>query len=185
MTEICYGIIVPNSTTELYYGVILRQYIMESYYGFMLPNDIEELPCEKDLRDARDVTGGPSGDSADLLGPSQDPPGTPHDPQKQTYLKTNTAPGALDCCMRIPSLQRIIPRTPLDRIVMYTMRTKPLLVGHRVLPGELQAPRTWWTPLGGKGLPIGPPGKNSYICVYIYIYVYTCAHIYIFLYACR
>ena len=53
------------------------------------------------------------------LGPSQ-APGSPHGPQKQPYLNKCTAPGDIDCCIRILSLQRMTARTPLARFALCT-----------------------------------------------------------------
>ena len=51
-------------------------------------------------------------------------------------LEKSTAPESLDCCTRILLLQRIIPKTPLNCIVLYTLRTEPSLVGRRAAPGR-------------------------------------------------
>ena len=98
-------------------------------------------------------------------------------PQRRPYLDKFPATEALDCCIRICLLQRIAPRTPLDCFMLYTSRTDPFLVGHRAKPGETQGFRRGWTPMGGRSLPIGPPGQaplyilDIYIYIYIYIYI--------------
>ena len=61
--------------------------------------------------------------------------------KKRPYLGKFPAPEALDCCIRICLLQRIAPTTGLDCFMMYTSRTEPFLIGHRVPSPGISRPR--------------------------------------------
>ena len=82
---------------------MLRDYITELYCGIILQNYITGISD-------RILTFGPNNHSR---------------PQKQPYLALSTTPEALDCFIRIVSLQRIIPRKPSDRYILYTTRSEP------------------------------------------------------------
>ena len=80
----------------LYYANILADYITGVYVGSMLQSRITE--SYYGIRSWNHVTECP-------------------------YVDRLTAPEAVDCCIRILSLQRIIPRTALDHFGMYNTRT--------------------------------------------------------------
>ena len=54
-----------------------------------------------------------------LLGPSGGAPGTPQGPPWTTKVAISTKL-QFDCCIQILSLQRIIPRNPLDGFIVDT-----------------------------------------------------------------
>ena len=112
---------------ELCYWIILRDYITESYYKSRLQNCITKLYYRIILR--KYIT--------------KLNYGTIVRPQKRSYLSKCTAPQAVNCCIRIRSLQRITLRTPMDRFVIYTRRKEPRLVapaaGYRA-GGDASAP---------------------------------------------
>ena len=107
---------------DLYYRIILGNDIMEPYHRIILMNRIPGIPGESPdapgtsrISRARpwDPPGMPLGPPGTPLGPPGTPlgslwtPGDPHGPKKQQYLNKCTAPEALDCCIRILSLQHI------------------------------------------------------------------------------
>ena len=113
-----YEMILWNYIMELNYGITLQNHIMRSYYGITLQN----YPVKRNPW-ILGTSQRPPGNSRDLTGPL-DPPAT----IKRPYLNKFTAPEALGCCIRICLLQRVSPKTPLDRFVMYTTRREPPLV---------------------------------------------------------
>ena len=119
------GIILQNYIQESYYGIILRNYIMEFDNTIIFMKRIPGMPGESTEPPvtSRDPMGTPLEYPGTPWTP-RGPPGDLHGPQKQIYLNKFPAPEAVDCCIQIPSLQRIILRTPLDRFIMYITRTK-------------------------------------------------------------
>ena len=102
--------------------------------------------------------------------------------QKHQYLDNCTAPEALDCCIRIGLLQRIVSKTPLVCFMVCTSRTEAFLVGYRAEPGETLGFRRGRMPHGEKSLRIRPHSQSP-LHIYIYIYIYH-MYIYIYMYMC-
>ena len=105
----------------------------------------------------------------------RDPQGTPgnsHRRQKNSYVSKCTAPEPLGCCTRILALQGIIPKTPLDRFMMYTSRTDHGVVGHRA-----QGFRSELTPMGERSRPIVPQNQAPLHILrnYLFIFIYEIA----------
>ena len=64
------------------------------------------------------------------------PPVTPRD-QKHSHISTSLQRQKLSIAM-----------TPLDCLMVYTLRTEPFLIGHRAEPGQTLGFRKGWAPMG-------------------------------------
>ena len=103
---------------ESYDGIMLRKYIVELYYGDILRQIYYTADTLRQIYYGRYITADILRQiyygnyiTADTLWPIYCVP------QKRPYLDTFPEPEALDCCVRTCLLQRIAPRTPLDRFI--------------------------------------------------------------------
>ena len=161
ITELCYGILLQNDISEFIQGIVLGNRITELCYGIILWDyDYEEGP-----RDPQGVHGAPR---AHPSAPRHawGPPRT----TKQLYLHKCTAPEALDCRIRSPSLERSNSEHPGNHFIMQTARTGLLWVPwHQNCALDLLRALVPGTPI-------------IYRYIHIYIYIYSHSHIRMYMY---